>query len=93
MDQDWSALASSEIDFAFADEHEDLATTYFDKGLLDENQRNISWLLSEFDPAAYNKDEILLEGITGYRAGGGEFERQTYTGSASFNLNSSVINM
>ena len=75
VDADWDALASSEIDFAFVDEYEDLATTYFEQDLLQENQRNISWLLSEFDPAANTKDEILLSGITGYKAGGGEFER------------------
>ena len=93
MDADWDALASSEIDFAFVDEYEDLATTYFEQDLLQEHQRNISWLLSEFDPAANTKDEILLTGITGYKAGGGEFERATIvdyqqkaTLNGSFNL-------
>ena len=92
VEQDWSQLASSEIDFAFSNDHEDLATTYFEKSLLDENQRNISWLLSEFDPAANKKDEILLEGITGYSAGGGEFERQTLTDSQlnAINLTGSI---
>ena len=78
VDQDWSALASSEIDFAFSDDTEDLATTYFENGLLDENERNIGWLLSEFDPAANEKDDLLLLGITGFSAGGGDFERQTF---------------
>ena len=45
-----------------------LATTYFEKALLDEDQKNIDWLLADFDPDNDAKDLLLLEGITGYKA-------------------------
>ena len=45
-----------------------LATTYFEKALLDEDQKNIDWLLADFDPDNDAKDLLLLEGITGFKA-------------------------
>ena len=45
--------------------NDELATTYFEEVLLEENQRNIAWLLSEFDPDADQRDELLLTNIIG----------------------------
>ena len=44
-----------------------LATTYFEKALLDEDQKNIDQLLADFDPVNDAKDLLLLEGITGFK--------------------------
>ena len=48
---------------------EKLATTYFEEALLDESQRNIAWLLAEFDPGADTRDQLLLTNIIGEREG------------------------
>ena len=45
--------------------NDELATTYFEEVLLEENQRNIAWLLSEFNPDADERDELLLANILG----------------------------
>ena len=42
-----------------------LASTTFEEVLLDESQRNIAWLLSEFDPGSDKRDELLLKNIIG----------------------------
>ena len=44
-----------------------LAQSYFEQFILSENERNIGWLLAEFDPENDIKDQYILEGITGYK--------------------------
>lgn len=48
------------------EEGEELAITAYDEALLDENQRNLAWLLNEFNPSTDEKDDILMAGITGF---------------------------
>ena len=38
--------------------------------MLEEDKRNVGWLLSEFDPDTDVKDQLLLEGITGFKEQG-----------------------
>ena len=45
-----------------------LTTSYFEKALLDEDQKNIDQLLADFDPGSDAKDLLLMEGITGFKA-------------------------
>ena len=45
-----------------------MATTYFEEVLLEENQRNLAWLLSEFNPDEDERDELLLAKIIGGKA-------------------------
>ena len=66
-------------------EYEELVTTYFELPLLKEEERNVSWLLSKYDPWGNQMDQILNEGITGFRAISGKSERLNNT-----NLYSSV---
>ena len=50
--------------------HKELNDCYFEQWMLDDDKRNVGWLLSEFDPDSDIKDRILLEGITGFKEQG-----------------------
>ena len=56
-----------------------METTYFEEVLLKENQRNIAWLLSEFDPDADQRDELLLANIIGKKKDTEEEEEEDDT--------------
>jgi len=51
-------------------QHNSLAGSYFERFLLNEDERNVGWLLSEFDPDNDQKDMLLLKGITGFKEAG-----------------------
>ena len=68
VDPDWEALAS------YVAKSDELVTTYFEEALLEKNERRVDQVLKNFDPTLNQIDEILFEGITGYKAGGGEYE-------------------
>ena len=48
-------------------EYEELVTTYFEDPLLKEEERNVSWLISDYDPWGNKMDQMLHEGITGFK--------------------------
>ncbi len=55
------AIDEEEDDFAVQ-----LGTNYFEQDLLDESQRNVGWLMQQFNPESDELDEILMSGITGF---------------------------
>ena len=42
------------------DAHKQLTDCYFEQWMLEEDKRNVSWLLSEFDPDSDVRDQLLL---------------------------------